>query len=81
MNTTADGQCILGQAPGLLGLFLAVLGKAGYTSGPFVGLLATLALLSHCDAAFDIASFTPARFGRPASTGPQAVQLALGDPP
>jgi glycine/D-amino acid oxidase-like deaminating enzyme len=61
INTTVDGQCVLGEAPGLPGLFLAVPGDAGYTLGPLVGRLAAAALRRR-DAGFDIARFSAARF-------------------
>ena len=61
INTTADGQSILGESPQQLGLFFAVPGDAGYTLGPLVGRLAAAALLGR-DGGFDIARFTPARF-------------------
>jgi glycine/D-amino acid oxidase-like deaminating enzyme len=62
INTTTDGQCVLGAAPGLPGLFLAVPGDAGYTLGPLVGELAAGAVLGRRDAAFDIAPYSAARF-------------------
>jgi glycine/D-amino acid oxidase-like deaminating enzyme len=62
VNTTVDGQCVLGEAPGLPGLFLAVPGDAGYTLGPLVGLLAAGALLGRRDLPFDIAPYSAARF-------------------
>jgi glycine/D-amino acid oxidase-like deaminating enzyme len=62
VNTTCDGQCILGEAPGLPGLFIAVPGDAGYTLGPLVARMA-VARMHGRDAGFDIARFTPARFG------------------
>jgi glycine/D-amino acid oxidase-like deaminating enzyme len=65
VNTTCDGQCILGEAPGLPGLFLAVPGDAGYTLGPLVGRLAAAALRGR-DGGFDIAPFSAARFRVPA---------------
>ena len=61
INTTADGQSILGESPQQLGLFFAVPGDAGYTLGPLVGRLAAAAMLGR-DGGFDIARFTPARF-------------------
>ncbi|MGG5819383.1 NAD(P)/FAD-dependent oxidoreductase [Falsiroseomonas sp. HW251] len=61
INTTGDGQCVLGEAPGCPGLFLAVPGDAGYTLGPLVGRLAAAALRGG-DAGFDIARFSAARF-------------------
>ncbi|WP_270936018.1 NAD(P)/FAD-dependent oxidoreductase [Falsiroseomonas oryzae] len=64
VNTTVDGQCVLGAAPGLPGLFLAVPGDAGYTLGPLVGGLAADALQGRRDLAFDISPFSAARFGR-----------------
>jgi glycine/D-amino acid oxidase-like deaminating enzyme len=63
INTTTDGQCVLGAAPGLPGLFLAVPGDAGYTLGPLVGELAAGALLGRRDLPFDIAPYSAARFG------------------
>jgi glycine/D-amino acid oxidase-like deaminating enzyme len=62
INTTTDGQCVLGEAPGLPGLFLAVPGDAGYTLGPLVGELAAGAVLGRRDSAFDIAPYSAARF-------------------
>jgi glycine/D-amino acid oxidase-like deaminating enzyme len=62
INTTCDGQCVLGEAPGLPGLFLGVPGDAGYTLGPLVGRLAANALLGRADS-FDIAPYSAARFG------------------
>jgi len=62
INTTGDGQCVLGEAPGLPGLFLGVPGDAGYTLGPLVGRLAANALLGRADA-FDITPYLAARFG------------------
>lgn len=68
VNTTVDGQCVLGAAPGLPGLFLAVPGDAGYTLGPLVGRLAAAALLGR-DAGFDIAPFSAARFAQASLQG------------
>jgi glycine/D-amino acid oxidase-like deaminating enzyme len=65
VNTTCDGQCILGEAPGLPGLFLAVPGDAGYTLGPLVGRLAAAALRGR-EGGFDIAPFSASRFRVPA---------------
>lgn len=61
VNTTCDGQCILGEAPGMPGLFLAVPGDAGYTLGPLVGRLAAAALRGR-DGGFDVEPFSAARF-------------------
>jgi glycine/D-amino acid oxidase-like deaminating enzyme len=62
VNTTLDGQCVLGEAPGLPGIFLGVPGDAGYTLGPLVGELAAGALLGRRDLAFDIAPYSAQRF-------------------
>jgi glycine/D-amino acid oxidase-like deaminating enzyme len=62
VNTTGDGRSVLGEAPGLPGLFLGVPGDAGYTLGPLVGALAAGALLGRRDLPFDVASFSAARF-------------------
>jgi glycine/D-amino acid oxidase-like deaminating enzyme len=62
VNTTVDGRSVLGEAPGLPGLFLGVPGDAGYTLGPLVGALAAGALLGRRDLPFDVASFSAARF-------------------
>ncbi len=67
VNTTVDGQCVLGAAPGLPGLFLAVPGDAGYTLGPLVGRLAAGALRGVRDLPFDIAPYSAARFARAAA--------------
>jgi glycine/D-amino acid oxidase-like deaminating enzyme len=67
VNTTADGQCILGALLGWPDVFAAVPGDAGYTLGPLVGRMAAQIALGK-DPGFDIARFTPARFS-PASTG------------
>lgn len=62
VNTTLDGRSVLGEAPGLPGLFLAIPGDAGYTLGPLVGELAAGALLGRRDLPFDIAPYSAARF-------------------
>jgi glycine/D-amino acid oxidase-like deaminating enzyme len=67
INTTVDGQCVLGEAPGLPGLFLAVPGDAGYTLGPLVARLAAAAMLGRRDGGFDIAPFSAARFAQEAA--------------
>ncbi len=67
VNTTADGQCIIGALPGWPDVFVAVPGDAGYTLGPLVGRMVA-ALATRKDPGFDIARFTPARFS-PASAG------------
>lgn len=67
VNTTVDGQCVLGEAPGLPGLFLAVPGDAGYTLGPLVGRLAAGALRGRRDLPFDITPYSAARFARAAA--------------
>lgn len=64
VNTTTDGRCVLGEAPGLPGLFLGVPGDAGYTLGPLVGEMAAGALLGRRDLPFDIAPFSATRFAR-----------------
>jgi glycine/D-amino acid oxidase-like deaminating enzyme len=64
VNTTVDGRCVLGEAPGLPGLFFAVPGDAGYTLGPLVGRLAAGALRGRRDLPFDITAFSAARFAR-----------------
>ncbi len=67
VNTTVDGRCVLGEAPGLPGIFLAVPGDAGYTLGPLVGRLAAAALRG-CDGGFDIAPYSAVRFAGAAAT-------------
>lgn len=62
VNTTADGQCILGALPGAANVFAAVPGDAGYTLGPLVGRMVA-AIAFGRDPGFDVARFTPARFG------------------
>ncbi len=61
VNTTADGQCILGPLPRWPDVFAAVPGDAGYTLGPLVGRMAAMLVLGR-DPGFDVARFTPARF-------------------
>ncbi len=61
VNTTADGQSILGPLPGWPEIFAAVPGDAGYTLGPLVGQMAAMLVLGR-DPGFDVARFTPARF-------------------
>jgi glycine/D-amino acid oxidase-like deaminating enzyme len=61
VNTTADGQCILGRLPDTAQVIVAVPGDAGYTLGPLVGHMAA-ALAGGRDPGFDIARFTPQRF-------------------
>jgi glycine/D-amino acid oxidase-like deaminating enzyme len=67
VNTTADGQCILGALPGWPDVLVAVPGDAGYTLGPLVGRMAAFIALGK-DPGFDVARFTPTRFS-PSSTG------------
>jgi glycine/D-amino acid oxidase-like deaminating enzyme len=67
VNTTADGQCILGPLPGWPDVFAAVPGDAGYTLGPLVGRMAATIALGR-DPGFDAARFAPDRFRR-ASAG------------
>jgi glycine/D-amino acid oxidase-like deaminating enzyme len=62
VNTTGDGRSVLGAAPGLPGLFLAVPGDAGYTLGPLVGALAAGAVMGRRDMAFDVEAFSAERF-------------------
>lgn len=61
VNTTTDGQCVLGALPGYARAFVAVPGDAGYTLGPLVGAMAA-AIVAGRDPGFDVAPFTPARF-------------------
>ncbi len=65
VNTTTDGQCVLGNLPGHDNVFAAVPGDAGYTLGPLVGRVAA-ALAMGRDPGHDIARFTPSRFAAPA---------------
>ncbi len=64
VNTTADGQCILGALPGWPQVFAAVPGDAGYTLGPLVGRMAALIALGR-DPGYDTARFAPSRFANP----------------
>jgi glycine/D-amino acid oxidase-like deaminating enzyme len=61
VNTTADGQCILGPVPGHPAVTVAVPGDAGYTLGPLVGRIAA-ALAAGRDPGIDVAAYAPARF-------------------
>ncbi len=67
VNTTADGQCILGPAPGRTGLFFAVPGDAGYTLGPLVGRMAAAVMMGQAPG-FDISRFGVARFAQAQSS-------------
>ena len=61
VNTTADGQCILGALPGYPNVIAAVPGDAGYTLGPLTGrAAAALSLGRKPD--FETSRFTPGRF-------------------
>ncbi len=62
VNTTGDGRSVLGEAPGLPGLFLGVPGDAGYTLGPLVGALAAGAVLGRRDLPFDVGAYSAERF-------------------
>lgn len=61
VNTTADGQCIIGPLPGWTDVFAAVPGDAGYTLGPLVGRIAA-AILSGRDPGYDVSRFAVERF-------------------
>ncbi|MGL4243587.1 MAG: NAD(P)/FAD-dependent oxidoreductase [Beijerinckiaceae bacterium] len=61
VNTTADGQCILGALPDWPNIFAAVPGDAGYTLGPMVGRAAAALALGR-KPEFEISRFSPARF-------------------
>lgn len=61
VNTTADGQCIIGTIPGWPEVVVAVPGDAGYTLGPLVG-RAAAAVATGRRPDFDVSRFTPARF-------------------
>jgi glycine/D-amino acid oxidase-like deaminating enzyme len=61
VNTTADGQCILGALPGHPQVIAAVPGDAGYTLGPLVGRAAAAMALGRRPE-FDAARFSPGRF-------------------
>ncbi|MGL4240602.1 MAG: NAD(P)/FAD-dependent oxidoreductase, partial [Beijerinckiaceae bacterium] len=61
VNTTADGQCILGALPGYPNVFAAVPGDAGYTLGPLVGRAAAALALGRRPE-FDVRRFSPGRF-------------------
>lgn len=61
VNTTADGQCILGAVPGWPEVFVAVPGDAGYTLGPLVGRMAA-AIATGRDPGHDVGRFGVGRF-------------------
>ena len=67
VNTTTDGQCVLGPLATEPRVHVAVPGDAGYTLGPLVAAMAAAILLGR-DPGFDVARFTPSRF-TPAATG------------
>jgi glycine/D-amino acid oxidase-like deaminating enzyme len=61
VNTTTDGQCVLGRLPVGERLFVVVPGDAGYTLGPLVGRLAA-DLVRGRAAAFDLSAYSALRF-------------------
>ena len=61
VNTTADGQCILGALPGWPEVYAAVPGDAGYTLGPLVGRMAAAIALGR-DPGHDVSRFGVERF-------------------
>jgi glycine/D-amino acid oxidase-like deaminating enzyme len=63
VNTTTDGQCVLGALATEPRVHVAVPGDAGYTLGPLVAAMAAAILLGR-DPAFDVTRFTPMRFSR-----------------
>jgi len=63
VNTTTDGQCVLGPLGAEPRVHVAVPGDAGYTLGPLVADMAATLLLDR-DPGFAVARFTPDRFGR-----------------
>jgi glycine/D-amino acid oxidase-like deaminating enzyme len=63
VNTTCDGQCVLGTLPGHSNAFVAVPGDAGYTLGPLVGDM-TAAIIAGRDPGFDVRPFSASRFAR-----------------
>jgi glycine/D-amino acid oxidase-like deaminating enzyme len=65
VNAKTDGLPVLGEAPGVPGLFLAVAGDAGYSLGPICGRLLAEAMTGRASS-YPMADFTPARFGRSA---------------
>ncbi|SFK96583.1 NAD(P)/FAD-dependent oxidoreductase [Falsiroseomonas stagni] len=67
VNTTTDGQCVLGPLAAAPRVHVAVPGDAGYTLGPLVADMAAAILLGR-DPGFDVARFTPDRFS-PAASG------------
>ncbi|NGM23036.1 FAD-binding oxidoreductase [Roseomonas stagni] len=66
VNTTTDGQCVLGPLAAEPRVHIAVPGDAGYTLGPLVADMAAAILLGR-DPGFPVARFTPDRFSRGAS--------------
>jgi glycine/D-amino acid oxidase-like deaminating enzyme len=63
INTTTDGQCVLGALPDLPEVMVAVPGDAGYTLGPLVGQAAAALMLGR-DPGFAVDRFHPGRFSR-----------------
>lgn len=62
LNTTTDGRCILGRLANAPAIIAAIPGDAGYTLGPLVGRAAAAVALGTAPP-FDLAPYTPARFG------------------
>jgi glycine/D-amino acid oxidase-like deaminating enzyme len=63
VNAKTDGMPVLGEAPGIPGLFLAVAGDAGYSLGPICGRLLAEAMTGRAPS-YPMADFSPGRFGR-----------------
>jgi glycine/D-amino acid oxidase-like deaminating enzyme len=63
VNAKTDGLPVLGPVPGIVGMFVAVSGDAGYTLGPFSA-RCLAAVMQGRDPGYDLGDFTIARFGR-----------------
>jgi glycine/D-amino acid oxidase-like deaminating enzyme len=61
LNTSVDGMGVLGAVPGVLGLFVAIPGDAGYTLGPLSAQMVADVILGR-EPGEDISLFSPARF-------------------
>ena len=67
LNTTVDGQGVLGPVSGVPGLFVAIPGDAGYTLGPLTARLTADLVLGRRPSE-DVGAFSPDRFERAASS-------------
>jgi glycine/D-amino acid oxidase-like deaminating enzyme len=75
VNTSVDGRGVLGEVPGMPGLFIAVPGDAGYTLGPISARMVADAVLGRRGSE-DIALYSPGRFRQDAAAEVRQADLS-----